>query len=108
MRGSRTVLTKPITRKIATSMVGVASIVAGVALVWLMVRPEVAAGLGTGVFVATMALLFMPVVAFAAWDWDRRIALEATRPPSPGLSPAPITVECAKSTLRMARGDPSP
>jgi len=56
------------------SVVGLTSIGAGVALVWLMLSPDVASRLGTGLLAATMALMFLPAVAYAAWEWDRRWA----------------------------------
>lgn len=74
---------RPIARKISIGVVAFTSVAAGVAMVWLLVRPEVASGLGTGVLLATMALLFLPGMAFAAWEWDRRQALDAAmRPPA--------------------------
>jgi len=63
--------------------VAIASVGAGLGLVWLMVRPEMASALATGLLLATMALLFLPVVAYAAWEWDHRQAVERSRASHP-------------------------
>ena len=59
-------------RHAAIIAVSASSIAIGLALVWTLVRPGVAAALETWQLVFMLGLVFLPAAAFCAWDVERR------------------------------------
>lgn len=63
-------------RRTMLVVVGLASIGAGVWLVWHVVRPGVFAAVPTTHMVVLLGLMALPALAVGAWAWDRRTLRE--------------------------------
>lgn len=59
-------------RKLAVGCVAAGTFVAGIVLAWYLFRPGVLASVGTAQLVLLVGLFTLPLIAMAAWEFERR------------------------------------
>ncbi|MCW5768994.1 MAG: hypothetical protein KIT19_09940 [Phycisphaeraceae bacterium] len=62
-------------RRIGLVVAGVGSILLGLLVAWMFVRPGVIGGVGTGALAAIFGLVALPGVVYWFWTLDRRAAV---------------------------------
>lgn len=70
-------------RKLAVGCVAAGTVVTGIVLAWPLFRPGVLASVGTAQLVLLIGLFTLPLVALAAWEFERRARHAAPVPRSP-------------------------
>lgn len=93
-------------RRAGVVLVALASLAAGLALVWFLVDPRVIARVSTGHLVVMLGLFLLPAATFGAWHYERTNSTEGPEE-SPAAPASSDPVPQASNAERQRRPEPA-